>query len=121
MFYFGRFDFAEKIRELLQVGQIIPFRVGRHVPFIPEIGHEIEDMLLHEDTLAYREGFCKDVSNAAWVDRAGKDDLWMLVERVFSVLSEEMKREVTAMLHGETELEKAVRASEVSATNVPSA
>ncbi|HET7318873.1 MAG TPA: hypothetical protein VFK23_07045, partial [Nitrospirota bacterium] len=59
MIYFGRFDFAEEIRELLQVGKIIPLGVGRHVTFIPEIGHEIEDMLSHATTLAYRKGFCK--------------------------------------------------------------
>ncbi len=52
MVYCGQLFLAEKVEELFQIGKIAPHRVRRNVPFISEVGEEIENVLPHEDTLA---------------------------------------------------------------------
>jgi hypothetical protein len=48
----GQFFIAEKGGELFQIGMIAPQGVRRNVSLISEVGEEVKNVLLHEDTLA---------------------------------------------------------------------
>jgi hypothetical protein len=52
MIHCRQFLFTEKCGQLFQIGKIAPQGVRRNVPLISEVGEEVKNVLLHEDTLA---------------------------------------------------------------------